>query len=216
MTNRRWRHSAARLLAALLLAGGLVPVLAGAAWACSCVGYESEEAQYRARAREAKVIYTALVADEQRPAPPEGSTPVRYRMEVEEDLKGGASGSREVTTSDNEASCGLDLEPGRRALVVEFDGGRTINLCDGTTQDRVDERAAIVRDEVRRQGGPGSTYAPAPSPRPGAVPPAHPPSLPRTGGPVTVAMVALVLGALSLAPRLARGGPAHTGVESHR
>ncbi|HVF20590.1 MAG TPA: hypothetical protein VNA14_10145 [Mycobacteriales bacterium] len=183
----RWRRTAARVLATAVLIGGAVPLLSGTAWACSCVGYPSEEEQYRARAREAKVIYTALVTDEQRPAQPDGQTPVRYTMRVEEDLKGGATGTREVATSDNEASCGLDLNPDQRALVVEFDGGRTINLCDGTTQDRVDERAAIVRDEVRRAPRP----TPAPSRPPGG------PSLPRTGerNGVPVAIALFTLGA---------------------
>ena len=177
--SARWRRTAARGVAALVLAGGTVPMLSGTAWACSCARSSSEEEQYRARAREAEVIYTAMVTDERRPANPDGQTPVRYTMVVEESLKGGASGSREVTTSDSGASCGLDLTPDKRALVVEWDGGRTVNLCDGTTQERVDQRAAIVRDELRRQAA-----SPSGSPRPSLAPTTPPggPSLPHTGG----------------------------------
>ncbi|HVE62660.1 MAG TPA: hypothetical protein VNB94_02495 [Mycobacteriales bacterium] len=184
MTVGRWGRMAARALAAAVLVGGAVPLMAGTAWACSCIGYSSEEEQYRDRARASAVIYTALVTEEQRPAQP-NNFPVRYTMQVEDTLKGEATGNREVTTSDNEASCGLDLEPGRRALVLEFDGSRTINLCDGTTQERVDPRADIVRDELSRP------QPPPPAPRPSAPPNpvADPPSLPRTGA-ETVAVVA--------------------------
>ncbi|HVE99077.1 MAG TPA: hypothetical protein VNA12_07845 [Mycobacteriales bacterium] len=186
MGDQRWRRTAARLLAALVLAGGIVPVLAGAAWACSCVGYPSEEEQYREAARSSKVIYTGTVTERSQasPRPSTGPQPppdVTYTVQVEENLKGGASGTRVVSTSESSASCGVELQTGRRALLVEYAGDQRVGLCDGTTQERVDERAAIVRDEVRRQGGPGPTYAPAPSPRPGAGP-TDPPSLPRTGG----------------------------------
>ena len=211
----RWRRTGTRLLVALVLAGGVVPVLGGAAWACSCVGYSSEEEQYRTAARESKVIYTGTVTDRSQETPRPSTEPqpppdVRYTVEVEENLKGGASGTRIVSTSDNEASCGIELETGRRALLVEYNGDHRVGLCDGTTQDRVDERAAIVRDEVRRHGGPGPTYAPSPSPRPrGPVPAPHPtgdpPSLPHTGGTAAGwAAPALALAALGAASRLRR------------
>lgn len=189
MNRVTWRRTAARLVVAGVLAGGLVPLMSGAAWACSCVGYSSEEEQYRAAARQSKVIYTGLVTEETRATPPPSTEPqpppeVRYTVQVEEDLKGGAAGTREVSTSGDEASCGITLQTGRRALLVEYAGDRRVGLCDGTTQERVAERAAIVRDEVRR--GPGEPPAPtAPAPQPAA------PSLPHTGGGAAAALAAL-------------------------
>ena len=200
MSETTWRRTAARLVVAVVIATGLVPLLSGAAWACSCVGYSSEDEQYRQAARTSKVIYTGLITQKSQPSPTPGTEPqpppdVRYTVEVEEDLKGGASGTREISTSESSASCGIELTPGRRALLVEYAGDRRVGLCDGTTQDRVDQRAAIVRDEVRRQGEPD----PAPPP-PGSGPAEpDPPSLPRTGGPAGLGALAAVVTAAAVA-----------------
>ncbi len=160
----RWGRHAARAVATAVLAGGLVPLLSGAAWACSCEGYASDREQYAAAAGSAQVIYTGLVTAESRPTPaPQpapGGTPVphpgdgevRYSIRVDESLKGDAAGDRTVSTSGSGASCGTYLETGRRALVVEYGGNRRISLCDGTTQDRVDARAAIVRESLLGSG----------------------------------------------------------------
>jgi hypothetical protein len=171
-----------RLLVVLVLIGGLVPLLSGAAWACSCEGYASDQEQYAGAAESAKVIYTGLVVAEARstpsPAPSSGSTPVPhpndeqvyYTVRVDESLKGGATGDRTVSSSASGASCGAYLEVRRRALVIEHLGDRHISLCDGTTQERVDPRAAIVRAHLAGQS----------------------PSLPHTGGGLSaVAVVAL-------------------------
>ncbi|HVF20591.1 MAG TPA: hypothetical protein VNA14_10150 [Mycobacteriales bacterium] len=146
-----------RLLVVLLLAVGLVPVAGGTAWACVCDGYGdgTEQAEYRGVAREARLAYTGLVAARHQPTPPPpGSRPrppgdTRYTVRVEDRLKGSVAATREIASSSS--SCGVPLEPGRRALVVEFKGDGQIGTCDGTTQHRVDERAAIVRDELRRR-----------------------------------------------------------------
>ena len=177
-------------------------MLSGVAWACSCAGYDSEKAEYRAVADNAKVVYTGLVTEETPPPPPPPGQPVgpgetRYTVQVEEDIKGGAGGVREVTTSGDSASCGTTLQTRKRALVVEHAGNQRTGLCDGTTQDRVDARAAIVRDQVRRNGsaGPGTPIGEGDGP-----------SLPRTGLPTGVAtMAAMALaGSAAVALRAAR------------
>jgi len=143
-----------RLLVVLLLAVALVPVAGGTAWACTCDGYGdgSQQAQYRGLAREARLIYTGQVAVRREPAPPApGSAPVpaadsRYTIRVEERLKGSVPDSREISSTSS--SCGVALEEGRRALIVEFRGDGRIGVCDGTTQHDVEARAAIVREEL--------------------------------------------------------------------
>lgn len=68
----------------------------------------------------------------------------RYNLRVVESLKGGVSGTRTGTTSDQESACGVILQQRRRVLVYD----ERLGLCGGFTQERVPERAAIVRDAV--------------------------------------------------------------------
>ncbi len=127
----------ARSLAALVIACGLVPLAAGASWACSCGAYGfTESQQYRSVAAKAPVVY---VADVVAVAHTEGQN--TYRLRVVESLKGGASGTRDVSTSDQGSACGVTLPQGRRILVTS----EPFSLCGGYTQDRVAQRAAIVR-----------------------------------------------------------------------
>jgi len=142
-----------RLLVVLLLAVALVPVAGGTAWACTCDGYGdgSERAQYRGLARDARLIYTGQVTVRRDPpqAPSTAPAPAadsRYSIRVEERLKRSVPDSREISSTGS--SCGVALEEGRRALVVELRGDGRVGVCDGTTQHDVDARAAIVRDEL--------------------------------------------------------------------
>lgn len=127
----------ARCLAALVIACGLVPLSAGASWACSCGSYGfTESQQYRSIAAKAPVVYVAEVAAVTRA---DGQN--RYALRVLESIKGGASGTRTVTTSDQGSACGVTLPQGLRVLV----SAEPFSLCGGYTADRVEQRAAIVR-----------------------------------------------------------------------
>lgn len=127
----------ARTLAALILACGLVPLTAGASWACSCASSAFTESQeWRSVAAKAPLVY---VADVVRRTRAEGQ--IRYELRVVESLKGGATGTRAVTTSDQGSACGVTIPQGRRILV----SAEPFSLCGGYTQDRVEQRAAIVR-----------------------------------------------------------------------
>lgn len=127
----------ARSLAALVIACGLVPLSAGASWACSCAssGF-TESQQYRSVAAKAPLVYVADVT-----AVTRTTGQHRYSLRVVESLKGGATGTRTVSTSDQGSACGVTIPQGRRILV----SAEPLGLCGGSTQDRVAQRAAIVR-----------------------------------------------------------------------
>ena len=127
----------ARSLAALVIACGLVPLTAGASWACSCAtsGF-TESQEWRSVAAKAPLVY---VADVVAVTQAEGQN--RYSLRVVESLKGGATGTRTVTTSDQGSTCGVTIPQGRRILVA----AEPFSLCGGYTQDRVEQRTAIVR-----------------------------------------------------------------------
>ena len=77
-----------------------------------------------------------------------GGGEVSYRLRVVTSLKGAASGTRTATTSEQEASCGVVLDERRRVLVHD----ERLSLCGGGfTQERVPERAAIVRAALAGQ-----------------------------------------------------------------
>ena len=146
----------ARLLAGLVVACGLVPLTAGASWACSCgAPDQGETQQWRSIAATAPLIYVAAVTGRSGGEPVEaadgtlssGGGEVSYRLRVVESLKGSASGTRTATTSDQESSCGVVLDPRRRVLVHD----ERLGLCGGFTQERVPERAAIVRSALAGQ-----------------------------------------------------------------
>ena len=125
------------MLAVLLIACGLVPVAAGASWACSCgsMGF-TESQQYRSVAAKAPLVYVADVVSRT-----QGDGQYRYSLRVVESLKGGASGTRTFSTSDQGSACGVLLPVGKRILV----SAEPVSLCGGYTDERVAQRAAIVR-----------------------------------------------------------------------
>ncbi len=140
----------ARLLAALVVALGLVPLTAGASWACSCGSSGFTESQeWRSVAAKAPTVYVAEVT--WRTGGPtqnaDGSTgpgEYRYSLQVVESLKGGVTGTRTGTTSDQGSACGATLQQRRRVLVYDEE----LSLCGGFTQERVPQRATLVRDAV--------------------------------------------------------------------
>ena len=148
----------ARLLAGLVVACGLVPLTAGASWACSCSSPDrSETQQWRSIAATAPLIYVAEVTGRSGGEPvvsadgtlSSGGGEVSYRLRVVESLKGSASGTRTATTSEQGSSCGVVLDTRRRVLVHD----ERLGLCGGFTQERVPERAAIVRAALAGQPG---------------------------------------------------------------
>lgn len=148
----------ARLLAAIVIAAGLIPLTAGASWACSCATSTLTESQeWRAVAATASQIYLAEVVDRS------GGTQVdaagkptfggeyRYQLRVTATIKGAVSGTQYVTTSASGASCGVTLREDRPLLVY----AKTLSLCGGGyTQDRVSERVAIIRAVLDPRGRP--------------------------------------------------------------
>ena len=175
-----------RLLVLFVLVAGMVAVGGGTAWACSCVGYPTEAQRYRAMEENATAVYTGTVLG---PYANGG-----YDVRVESNLKASSSGVRHVLTEDNEAACGIQLEPGR-VFLVEHDGNT--GLCSGTTQDDVD--GAV--DDYERYNGVQARPAPAgPSPVAAPTDPVRP-TLPRTGLPTTPFLVAFAAVAAALGAR---------------
>lgn len=154
-----------RLLALLVLVAGMVAVGGGTAWACSCVGYSSERERYESMAQNSAAVYTGTVRG--------GYRDGGYDVAVESNLKGTSSGVRHVKTADNEASCGIRLDPGR-VFLVETSRPGTTGLCSGTTQEDVD--GAV--DDYERYNGVQARPAPSAAVSAAGEPG---PSLPRTG-----------------------------------
>lgn len=174
-----------RLLALIVLAGGMVAVGGGTAWACSCVGYATEAQRYRAMGENAERVYTGTVLGPY--------TDGGYDVRVESNLKETSVGTRHVKTAADGASCGISLEPGR-VFLVESGGGNT-GLCSGTTQEDVD--GAVADYEMYN----GVRARPAP-----LAPIVAGPSLPRTGASVpALATATLLAAALGFVLRRAAG-----------
>jgi hypothetical protein len=143
------RRLLARLLVALVLAGGLVPLTAGASWACSChPTTTTEDEQWRAIAAEAPFVYVAEVVEERQVQTPEGYAEREYVLRATNSLKGGVMGTRTVRTAQHGALCGVTLDQTRRVLVH----AGQMDICNGGgTQARVPERAAIVEWALHRE-----------------------------------------------------------------
>lgn len=151
------RHCLTRSLAVSVVAAGLVPLSAGASWACSCVHpVPSETERYSAVAAQESTIYVAHVVAERLVPTPQGANQREYDVVVSNSLKGGARGTRTLTTAEHGATCGIRLDPDRPVLVT---GEPQIGLCGTTTQQRVAEREAIVEAALHRAP---TTYTTAP------------------------------------------------------
>lgn len=153
----RARRLLLRCLAVSVVASGLVPLTAGASWACSCAGpAPSDVDRYTAVAGQASTIYVAHVVEERLVRTPQGYGERQYDVVVSNSLKGGARGTRTLRTAEHSATCGIRLDPDRPVLVT---GEPQMGLCGTTTQERVAEREAIVEDALHRAP---TTYVTAP------------------------------------------------------
>lgn len=145
---KRW---CLRLLISVVVVSGLIPLTAGASWACSCAGSLLTESQeFRSIAAKAPNVYVADVVG--RTGGPRvdpngfvGPGTYRYELRVVRSLKGQASGTRYATTSTQGSACGVVIDERRPILVYN----EQLSLCGGSTQERVQQRAAIVRAAVR-------------------------------------------------------------------
>lgn len=143
----------ARALVCLVLTGGLVPLTAGASWACSCMRDDrSEQARYAELARRTELAYVGLVTRRTSPpAPADGQISsaqdsYTYTIQAVSSVRGAVLGTRTVTVSSSGAACGVTLPEGSRVLVT----AEPFGLCGGVTTDRVDERAAIMSGTLHR------------------------------------------------------------------
>ncbi len=118
------------VLAAVLLALGLVVVGPSTAYACSCIVSTPAELLDRA-----DVVVLGTVADRE-PARSDGTVAaVSYVLDVQRVYKGQAGLQVEFATSGSSASCGLDLVVSDRPRVVfltRADGVLTGSSCGGT------------------------------------------------------------------------------------
>lgn len=134
-----------------------VVVAAVPCWACSCIARTDAE-HYEA----ADVVFTGHATGRRDTAPPgpmqNSADPIVWTFHVQSVQKGRAAENQEVSTTRDEASCGIEFVVGRRYQVFAraVEGGLHTGLCDGTRQ--ISEDAA--------------PYAPAAAtPRPTAPPP---------------------------------------------
>lgn len=154
MSRTSLRRFLTRSLAVSVVAAGLVPLSAGASWACSCVHpVPSETERYSAVAAQESTIYVAHVVAERLVSTPEGFDQREYDVVVSNSLKGGARGTRTLTSTTT--SCAMWLDPSRPVLVTT----EQIAQCGTTTQERVAEREAIVEAALHRAP---TTYVTAP------------------------------------------------------
>lgn len=122
------------------LLGWLVVVLAGAAaglvgvgapaCACSCVPMTEDEAYNRADA-----VFAATLVNRDEPGKLFSSAdPVELMFAVDAVYKGDVGAAQRVVTAQSSASCGLEVEVGKRYLVhADSTGGQLeASLCGGT------------------------------------------------------------------------------------
>ena len=147
------------VLAAVLLALGLVVVGPSTAYACSCIVSTPAELLDRA-----DVVVLGTVADRE-PARSDGTVAaVSYVLDVQRVYKGQAGLQVEFATSGSSASCGLDLVVSDRPRVVFLTradgvltgsclrGHRDAHPCPGRRADRRGHRAGDPRACPTAQG----------------------------------------------------------------
>lgn len=101
----------------LMLAATLIAALsAGAAFACSCVGYRTAAEQFA----KVEIAFIGTVESEERQAGPYEDA-VRTRFAVTRTLKGQPLPVRTVEhASDNGGNCGIDFKVGQTVLVFAY------------------------------------------------------------------------------------------------
>lgn len=140
------RTHLARLLAILVVACGLVPLTAGASWACSCMADQRPDSErYAAVADSTDVAYVGVVTAREggTAEPPYQYT---YRIQVERSLRGAMLGERSVTMTAFGSACGVRIPEGTRILVTSEPFGS----CGGVTGTDVDARADLVAAALAR------------------------------------------------------------------
>ncbi len=110
----------------LLIAAAMASTLvAGAAWACSCIRFDSAADQFA----QAEVMLVGRVLSTVETSPQQAVT----RFEVLRGLKGPHAGVVEIrhTVNDGGAACGVQFEIGQTTPVIAFesDGHLQTNLC---------------------------------------------------------------------------------------
>jgi hypothetical protein len=119
------RRAAARLLAIAVVACGIVPLTAGASWACSCAAPTLNGAALdRSIARSQPLIYTAEVV-----SVTGNSSGYEYDVLVQEALKGTVEEQRTLTTGLGGGDCGVRLEEGAQLLIYSDEG--SLGTCGG-------------------------------------------------------------------------------------
>lgn len=134
-----------RLLLALAVALGLLVLTPSPSFACSCA-MESFEKQVARAGTVASGTVDWTATDNQT---------LTYKVDFDAVYKGSAAGSEKLTTSANEASCGLtDLDSGTRYLFLiegRHPGAMSVGLCGGT----VELTEAVAAEVVAVTGPPG-------------------------------------------------------------
>ncbi len=139
---------AARLLATAALTAGLVPVVGGTSWACSCVAADTAQ-----HARESAKVYSGTITEITQLAPTDaqGSLAYAYTVDVETVVKGEPGEHPRVASPAGAAGCGIVLEKGP-VIVFDRKGDGNVDLCDGTTQDRVPEVTRVALAALKPPG----------------------------------------------------------------
>lgn len=159
-------------------------------WACSCVA-RSDAEHFEA----ADVVFTGHATarrDTAPPGPTQGSAdPIVWTFHVQSVQKGRAAQNQEVSTTRDEASCGVEFAIDSRYQVFarSVDGRLHTGLCDGTrkiSEDAQPYRPAAATPVATAPPPPPSApatatpaFAPSPAPSPSASPTPSPLLTPR-------------------------------------
>jgi hypothetical protein len=146
-----------RALLVLLVSGGLLVLTPSPSWACSCaVSAPRQQIELAGTVATGTVDWTAT----------DGQTR-SYQVSVDQVFKGAAARTEKLTTSANEASCGVGgLATGKRYLFFidgVHPGAMRIGLCGGTTayDDALAQQVeAVTGPPGRPLSGPPGTAAP--------------------------------------------------------
>ena len=155
-----------RLVVVLLAAAGAIVGIAPPCFACSCVA--ASDADHFAQA---DVVFTGRATERHDPntGPPmqNSADPIHWTFDVESTQKGRANAGQIVSSSRDEASCGVTFVLGRRYQVFARQaesGELETSLCDGTRELSAGQAGYVP---------PAATFVPQP-PTPATATPAAP------------------------------------------